>query len=250
MKLLSDLIRPAPILDIADYDDYWAVRAHQLSSSERIRFIDARVSSWSRHVRRGDSLVEIGCGTGELLEKIRQQLTDHAQGLEISAKAVEACRMKGLTVVEGDIGAPADPLQGATFDWVVASEVIEHIVDAEGVVSRLLAHARKGLIVTIPNYGFYKHRMRLLLGRFPVTYQLHPREHVRSWTHVDFLEWAGHYGWHLICAEGLVGTSALQVFRRKPALFARCVSYVFAPLTDQACAGESPTPSMPSEETS
>jgi len=45
------------------------------------------------------------------------------------------------------------------------------------------------LIFSVPNTGHYSHRIRLLLGKFPMQWRHHPGEHLRFWCFSDMRWW-------------------------------------------------------------
>jgi SAM-dependent methyltransferase len=83
-------------------------------------------------------VVDIGCGTGLLLAKLRDRGVD-VEGVEYSHAAVEACRGRGLKV--GRVDLEHDPMPPLRADVVVSTEVAEHLPEscAERFVDALCA---------------------------------------------------------------------------------------------------------------
>ena len=81
-----------------------------------------------------------------------------------------------------------------SFDHVVISEVLEHLLDSEDFVTRGWKLAGKTLWLTFPNIAYFPHRLRLLAGRFPVQWVVFPAEHVRFWSVYDFSFWLKQCG--------------------------------------------------------
>ena len=94
------------------------------------------------------------------------------RGIEILKDNVQKCLSKGLTVIEGD--AEKDLLQfpDSSFDFVILSQTSQAFLNPEIVIKELLRVGKKA-IVTIPNFGFWKVRLHLLIkGTMPITKNL------------------------------------------------------------------------------
>ncbi|MBK8020244.1 MAG: methyltransferase domain-containing protein [Chloroflexi bacterium] len=213
---------------MVDYDVYWDAKAEK-SMGSMSPWRRRRSEVFARLVERGETVLDLGVGDGALLEFIIQQRGVLGYGLDISPKAVAFCQTRGLNVQLGDINRPvadvlADSFPGVAFDWVILSEIIEHLPDPESLLQSLQPLARKGIIVSIPNTGFHQHRLRLLLGRFPLQWVVTPGEHLRYWTRADFHWWARQLGFVVAREVPYEGTPYLK--NLLPGLFA--AAFVFA----------------------
>ena len=86
------------------------------------------------------------------------------------------------------------------------------------------------LYVSTPNLGYLAHRLRMLFGRFPVTYIADPREHLRYWSVKDFIYWSEKLGYSKPDVLGLRGKPGVfKLPARFPSLFASEVVYRFKP---------------------
>ena len=72
------------------------------------------------------SVLDLGCGKGSLLRGLRSLGYQNLSGLEISNYAVERLRNEGFTMFHGAL--PDIPVANASYDVVVASQVLEHII--------------------------------------------------------------------------------------------------------------------------
>jgi len=90
-----------------------------------------------------------------------------------------------LEVRVGDIEEKL-PFYDRSFDLVIMSEVLEHIVDSERALAEAARVSKEDILVSVPNTGFIKYRLQLLFGRFPKQWLLEPKEHLRYWTMADF----------------------------------------------------------------
>ncbi len=210
--------------DHFNYEAYWA----KLSRAEC-----TGPSTYKRHlvaglVEEGSSVLDVGCGDGLLLEFLVQSRGVKACGVDISGTAVEKARQRGLDVYRADITSE-DFSEGRVFDYIVISEVLEHLAHPEDLVLKLKGNFRKHMIVTVPNSGFLGERLRLLLGRFPKQWFLHPAEHLRFWTAADFVFWARQLG---LSVEGIFGMMdeyydvKVPLWKYLPSLFSRYNLYL------------------------
>lgn len=91
--------------------------------------------------RSGRQALDIGCGNGKFLGKLRAQGWE-AQGVEFNEQAVEVCRNSSLKVFHGDLHAAGFP--NASFDMVAARHLIEHLPDPNGFMSEVARILRPG----------------------------------------------------------------------------------------------------------
>jgi len=208
------------------YETYWEERENTGIIPEPAR---RRARGILPFISAGDTVLDIGCGTGETLEVIRQATGIEGTGMDISDRALSSVASKGFATLSIDLTAEGAYVP-SVFDHIVMFEVIEHIADAETMLSKLQGRFRKNLFITTPNLGYIAHRLRMLFGRFPVTYMLDPREHVRYWTTRDFRVWLSWLGYTEVYVRGLRGKPAsLRLYRAFPSLWASEVLYVVRP---------------------
>tara|TARA_B100001741_G_C16504988_1_gene576653 strand:+ start:272 stop:826 length:555 start_codon:yes stop_codon:yes gene_type:complete len=123
-------------------------------------------------VKKNSKVLDIGCGDGELMKYISENITKDIRGLEISKNNVQKCIAKGLTVIEGNAENDLKQFPNLSFDYVILSQTLQAFLDPENVINELLRVGKKA-IVTIPNFGFWKVRIHLLFkGTMPVTKNL------------------------------------------------------------------------------
>lgn len=208
---------------VVDYDTYWDNKAPgglgQLSPWRR-----KRAQVFTSMVSAGDRVLDLGVGDGALLHYMVTHGGIDGYGLDVSPKAVEFCRANGLNVDLADINRPLDEYITEPFDYVVLSEIIEHLPDPERLLNDLRPHTRKAIIISVPNTGFYQHRLRLLLGKFPLQWVVTPGEHLRFWTLADFHWWATQLDFQVVRAVPYEGTPLLKDLW--PGLFAAAFVYV------------------------
>jgi homoserine O-acetyltransferase len=107
------------------------------------------------------SVLDLGCGSGELLSRLRERGHRRLVGVELDERAVLACVGRGLDVIQHDLEKGLSPFGNGQFDVVVLSQTLQSIIDTEGIVDELLRVGRCG-IVSFPNFAY--HKIRKMLG--------------------------------------------------------------------------------------
>tara|TARA_B100000427_G_scaffold279434_1_gene249600 strand:+ start:116 stop:712 length:597 start_codon:yes stop_codon:yes gene_type:complete len=116
--------------------------------------------------------LDIGCGDGNLIKYLFENKTKDIRGLEISKEKVRNCLSKGLAVIEGNAENDLKQFPDHSFDYVILSQTLQAFLNPENVIKELLRVGKRA-IVTIPNFGYWKVRIDLLIkGTMPVTNNL------------------------------------------------------------------------------
>ena len=126
----------------------------------------------SKLIEKNSRILDVGCGDGELMSFIFNNISQDVRGIEISKTNVQKCISKGLTVIEGDAESDLFQFPDSSFDFVVLSQTLQAFLNPEKVLDELLRVGKRA-IVTIPNFGHWKVRIDLLLkGTMPITKSL------------------------------------------------------------------------------
>jgi len=114
-------------------------------------------------------VLDVGCGDGSLMDLLIKEKNIKARGLEINKENVKKCISKGLSVIEGNAETELHQFPDQSFDFAVLSQTLQAFYSPENVLKDLL-RIGKSVIVSIPNFGYWKVRISLLVfGSMPIT---------------------------------------------------------------------------------
>ena len=126
----------------------------------------------SNFIEKNTRVLDVGCGDGVLMEFLQNNKEIDIRGIEISKDNCQKCVSKGLTVIEGDAEKDLSQFPDSSFDFVILSQTLQAFLNPEIVIQELLRVGKKA-IVTVPNFGFWKVRIHLLIkGTMPITKNL------------------------------------------------------------------------------
>jgi len=118
------------------------------------------------------TVLDLGCGSGDLLHLLIKEKKIRGQGIEIDDQAIYKCVAKGLNVFHGDIDSGLAEFSDKSFDYVVLNQSMQQILHVDKVLTDALRVGKK-VIVGFPNFAYYKSRLQMFFqGRSPVTASL------------------------------------------------------------------------------
>ena len=120
-------------------------------------------------IEKNKKVLDVGCADGTLMKYLKDNKNINIRGLEISKDKVQECIAKGLTVIEGNAEKDLKQFPDKSFDYVILSQTLQAFLNPELVLDELLRVGKKA-IITIPNFGYWKVRLHLLIkGTMPIT---------------------------------------------------------------------------------
>ncbi len=126
------------------------------------------IASW---VSKGASVLDLGCGDGDLLSLLVGEKEVQAHGMELDKQATHSCVAAGLSVFQEDIDTGLSEFSDKSFDFVILNQTFQQVKNPDFVLGEALRVGRR-VIVGFPNFCFIADRLQILRGRVPVTNSL------------------------------------------------------------------------------
>ncbi|WP_374568323.1 methionine biosynthesis protein MetW [Ideonella sp.] len=181
----------------------------------------------ARLVPQGARVLDLGCGTGELLAYLRETRGCTGYGVELDDANVLACAQRGVNVIQLNLEEGLKLFEDRSFDVVLQLETLQHLRNAENMLRETARVGRIG-IVSFPNFAHWVNRVSILRGRMPVTralpYEWYDTPNIRVGTYKDFEVLARKNGLEVIDSFGL---QSGEVIRRWPNLRASVAVFKF-----------------------
>ena len=145
-------------------------------AKKRYCYIDPEAALIDRvimnQLQAGQRVLDLGCGDGRLLCRLRDELGCSIQGIERNHRRVVEAIGKGVPVIQSDLDEGLDEIPDQAFDVAVLSQTLQQVLKPKELLTQMLRVARQALVV-VPNFGHWRVRLQLLLqGRAPVTNRL------------------------------------------------------------------------------
>lgn len=141
-------------------------------------------------IGEASTVLDLGCGEGDLLAWLARHKRIEARGVEIAPKKVRRCVELGLSVYQGDINQGLADYPDACFDYVILSQTLQ-VVRHPLELMREMRRVGRRIVVAFPNFGHWSVRLSLLrTGKAPRTghlpYQWYDSPNIRVLTILDF----------------------------------------------------------------
>jgi homoserine O-acetyltransferase len=142
-------------------------------------------------VPREARLLDLGCGSGELLGYLREQRGTSGMGIDIDIAHLIRCLDDGHDMFQTDMDDGLSMIPDDSYDCAVLCETIQVVHKPLLVLREMLRVAREG-IVSFPNFANWSHRLQLGRGRMPqggaLPYEWHNTPNIHLFTLLDFKE--------------------------------------------------------------
>lgn len=163
----------------------------------------------SELIKPNTSVLDLGCGDGELLQWLAENKGVAARGVEISGSRVQRAIARGVSVYQGDIDEGLKDYPDAVFDYVILSQTLQQTLHPLQVLREMLRVGNRA-IVAFPNFGHWSMRLaHLFTGKAPKTklfpFEWYDSPNIHFFTVDDFESLAHKENWMIerrICLAG------------------------------------------------
>ncbi|SEL30669.1 methionine biosynthesis protein MetW [Roseateles sp. YR242] len=164
-------------------------------------------------VPAGSRVLDLGCGTGELLAHLQAAKGCTGYGVELDDANVLACARRGVNVIQLNLEEGLAIFEDQSFDVVLQLETLQNLRNTEAMLRETARVGRMG-IVSFPNFAHWPNRLQILRGRMPVTrvlpYQWYDTPNIRVGTYADFEVLAGKCGLRVLDSFGVQAGRAVR----------------------------------------
>jgi methionine biosynthesis protein MetW len=144
------------------------------------------IAGW---VQPGERVLDLGCGDGTLLKLLVAERGVRGWGIELDPQSVLAAIGNGVNVIQSNLEAGLSGFEDGAFDHVVLSRTLQTVRHTQQIIREMLRVGRE-VVVSFPNFAYWKNRLAVLGGRMPVSedlpYQWYDTPNVRFFTIADF----------------------------------------------------------------
>lgn len=147
----------------------------------------------------GSSVLDLGCGDGELLSLLVREKKVKGEGIEIDEQMIYKCVSKGLSVSHQDINRDGLTSYGDdAFDYVLLSNTLQQVRNPDEVLAEAL-RVGKRVILVFPNFAYYKARFQIFFtGKVPITpslpYEWYNTPNLHFLSILDFIDYCSKRG--------------------------------------------------------
>jgi methionine biosynthesis protein MetW len=178
-------------------------------------------------VPAGSRVLDLGCGSGELLAHLIRVRGCSGYGIEIDDANVQAALRHGIDVIQLNLEEGLALFDDRSFDVVLQLDTLQHLRNTEHMLRETARVGRIG-IVSFPNFAHWPNRLRVMGGRMPVTkalpYEWYDTPNIRVGTFADFEVLARKCG---LAVSDSFGLQDGEVVRRWPNLRASVAVFRF-----------------------
>ena len=129
-------------------------------------FVPERIPLFQAAVGRGKRVLDLGCRSGAFTRHFLDG--NEVVGLDVDRAALAKAESLGIQPVQANVEEPL-PFEDASFDAVVAGELLEHLQFPDALVREISRVLRPGGVIvgSVPNAYRLQGRLRFVRGRAP-----------------------------------------------------------------------------------
>lgn len=180
------------------------------------------------HIDAGARVVDLGCGDGRLLQRLRDEHDCKVLGVELDMQEFLETTTRGIPLVRADLDQGLNMIPDGAFDFAVLSQTLQQVQRPLKLLNEIFRVAHQALVV-VPNFGHWRVRWQVAVyGRAPVTetlpYEWYESPNVHFLSMYDFRDLARSGNFRIIKELPIIGSDAvnrawLANFRAHSALY-------------------------------
>lgn len=128
---------------------------------KRLDFI--KISEW---IDSETKVLDLGCADGTLLKFLKQQKNINGYGIEIDPSNIEKGIKNKINIIQMNLEDGLSVFNDQFFDTVILSQTLQAMVNIDKIMDEM-KRVGKNIIVSFPNFGFWKNRFQILNGKMP-----------------------------------------------------------------------------------
>ena len=143
-------------------------------------------------IPENSSVLDLGCGDGRFLHKLKLEKNCKVQGIDISQDQIMKCIAKGVPVIQRDLNEGMLSFPDQCFDYVILGQTFQQVEKPEKILHEML-RVGKNAVVSVVNLGYIGTRLQIVLGgKMPnsdsLPYEWYNTPNIHLGTHEDFLD--------------------------------------------------------------
>jgi len=127
----------------------------------RLDFI--KISEW---IEPNSKVLDLGCADGALLKYLQAKKMTAGYGIEITPENIEKGIKNKVNIIQMNLEDGLSVFDNQFFDTVILSQTLQAMVNIEKIMDEMKRVA-KNIIVSFPNFGYWKNRLQILNGKMP-----------------------------------------------------------------------------------
>ena len=136
--------------------------------NQKIRYDFSIIENWTH---ANSKVLDLGCGDGGLLNYLKFKKNIKGFGIEKNPENWLLSLRNNIDVIQMDLEAGLAGFETNSFDLVVLSRTIQSMRNVEDIIHEML-RVGKEVVITFPNFGYWKNRLQILQGYMPVSKEL------------------------------------------------------------------------------